>query len=316
MKKTALLLFSGGLDSILAAEILRKEKIKVALVCCKSFFFDCQSAQRSARRLKLKLKVIALSKEHLGTVKRPKYGRGQGMNPCIDCHILMIKKAKEILEREKLDFLATGEVLGERPFSQNRKIFQLAEKETELESLILRPLSAKLLPLTIPEKRRWVKRENLFGFQGKSRKPQMVLAKKMKLKKFPTPAGGCILTDPEYSKRLRELFKKAPECDGNDCQILRKGRIFWLATQSFGRVRQNRFLIIVGRNEKENKQIHQLAGKKKKDLILEPQNFPGPTVLIRGFGKEIKKEKVLEATALLLNYSKKIPEKIIIEVKK
>lgn len=314
MKKTALLLFSGGLDSILAAEILRKEKIKVVLVCCKSFFFDCQSAQRLARRLKLKLKVIDLSKEHLETVKRPKYGRGQGVNPCIDCHILMIKKAKEILKREKFDFLATGEVLGERPFSQNRKVFKLAEKKLDLEGFLLRPLSAKLLPLTIPEKKGWVKKEKLFGFQGKSRKPQMALAKKMKLKKFPTPAGGCILTDPEYSKRLRELFEKVPNCDGNDCQILRKGRIFWLAPQSFGRVGQNKFLIIVGRNERENKEIYQLI--KKKDLILEPKNFPGPTILVRGFRGQITKKLILKGAELLLNYSKKIPEKIIIEVKK
>lgn len=301
---SCLLLFSGGLDSILAAKILMEQRIEVTPICFKSYFFDCKLAKNSAKNLGLKLKEVDISEDHLKIVKNPKYGRGKGMNPCIDCHLLMIKKAKEIFERGKCNFIATGEVLGERPFSQNKKIFALMEKEADLENLILRPLSAKILSETISEKKRLVKREKLFSIHGKSRKPQLGLAKKFRIKEFPNPAGGCILTDPEYSKRLKTLFKKIPEFSGDDARILRKGRVFW----------ENDFLIVVGRNEKENEEIER--SKKENDLILKPKDFPGPTILIRGFGKKIEKEKIKKASEILLNYSKKLPEKIEIEIKK
>lgn len=308
-----LLLFSGGLDSILAAKILMEQKIAAVPVCFKSFFFDCGVAKKSAKKLNLKLKIVDFSKEHLKTVKNPQFGYGKNLNPCIDCHLLMIKKAKGIMKKGKFDFLVTGEVLGERPFSQRKEILEMIEKKADLEGLILRPLSAKLFKKTIPEKEGWVKREKLFSIRGKSRKPQIALAKKFKIKDFPTPAGGCILTDPQYTQRLKTLFKKIPDFNGSDARILRKGRIFWLARRSLGEGEQDNFLIVVGRNEKENKEIKK--SKKKGDLILEPGNFPGPTILVRGFGKKIKKAIIIRATEFLLNYSKKIPEKIIIEIK-
>lgn len=295
MAKT-LLLFSGGLDSILAAKILKEQKVKVTPVCFQSYFFDCDLAKKSAKNSGLKLKVVDFNKDHLKIVKAPKYGRGQGINPCIDCHLLMLKKAKEIMKKEKYSFLATGEVLGERPFSQNIKALKLIEKEAGLSDLILRPLSAKLLPETIYEKKGIIKREELLGISGKSRKPQLALAKKFKIKEFPTPAGGCILTDLEYSKRLQELLKKVPDCDGNDCQILREGRIFW----------EEKNLFIIGRNQKENQKLKKL--RKEKDIILEPKNFPGPTVLIRGFGKKIKLKPKEKGKELLIKYSKKLPK--------
>ena len=199
MNKKALLLFSGGLDSMLIVKILQKQGIEIIPVCFCSFFFNCTTAEKSAKILGLKLKIINISEEHLKVIKNPKRGTGKGMNPCVDCHLLMIKKAKDMMKKQDCDFIATGEVLNERPFSQNRRVFKLAEKTLGLEGLILRPLSAKLLPETIPEKKNWVKRELLFDFQGKSRKPQIALAKKFKIKEFPTPAGGCILTDKQYS---------------------------------------------------------------------------------------------------------------------
>ena len=302
MSKKALLLFSGGLDSMLVAKILLEQNIKVIPVCFKSFFFNCSLAKKSVLNLGLKLKVIDLSREHLKTVKSPKHGRGKGINPCVDCHLLMIKKAKEIMLKEKYDFLATGEVLSERPFSQNRIVFNLAEKELGLKGLILRPLSAHLLPETIPEQKKWVKREKLFGISGKSRKPQIVLAEKFGLRDFPSPAGGCILTDVKYSSKLKELFEKIPDCDGLDCQILRGGRVFW----------ENGFFLIVGRNEKDNEEIKRL--NKKKDVVLEPDNFSGPTVLIRGFKRKITKKIIDKGVELLLSHSKKIPQEIIIEI--
>jgi tRNA U34 2-thiouridine synthase MnmA/TrmU len=300
MNKKALLLFSGGLDSMLIVKILQKQGIEIIPVCFCSFFFNCTTAEKSAKILDLKLKIIDISEEHLKVIKNPKYGTGKGMNPCIDCHLLMIKKAKEIMKKEKYDFIATGEVLEERPFSQNRRVFKLAEKTLGLEGLILRPLSAKLLPETIPEQKAWVKRDELFGISGKTRKPQLALVKEFGITEFPNPAGGCILTDKEYSKKLFLLFEKIPHFDGQDAKTIKKGKAFW----------ENNFLIIVGRNEKENAEIEKL--RKDKDIILEPENFSGPTVLIRGFNKEVPKQIIKKAKNLLLKYSKNIPSKPII----
>jgi len=301
--KRCLLLFSGGLDSILATKILMEQKIKVVPVCFSSYFFGCDLAKKSVKQLKLRLRVVDFSKKQLKVVKKPRYGHGKGLNPCIDCHLLMIKEAKKIMKKGDFNFLATGEVLGERPFSQRKEVMKLIEKKANLEGLILRSLSAKLLKETIPEKKGWVEREKLFAISGKSRKPQLALAKKFKIKEFPSPSGGCILTDSQYTDKLRVFSRKNLNFNGNDTQILRKGRVFW----------ERKFLIIAGRNENENKELIKM--KKKKDVILEPENFPGPTVLIRGFGERIQKKVIMEATEFLLNYSKKIPEETVIEVK-
>ena len=322
-----LLLFSGGLDSILVAKILKREKIEIIPVCFKSYFFDCKLAKKSAKRLRLKLKVIDFSKEHLSIIKNPKYGYGKRMNPCVDCHLLMLKKSRKIMKDKNLKFIATGDVLGERPFSQNREVLMKAEREANLESLVLRPLSAKLLPETIPEKKSVGERKKMFDFNGKSRRSQLKLAKKLKILDFPNPAGGCILTNLEYSKKLKELFKKVPNCNGEDCQILKRGRTFWIPPTGgafrFTKVPRvstyhpDKFLIIVGRNKKENRELKRL--KKERDIILEPENFPGLTVLVRGFGRrlpatQIKKRAIQEAVEFLLNYSKEMPEIIKISL--
>jgi len=297
-----LLLFSGGLDSILAAKILKEQKIEIIPICFKSFFFDCETAKKYAKKLRFKLKIEDISKEQLKIVKFPTCGRGKGINPCIDCHLLMLKTAGKIIKKGKVDFLATGDVLGERPFSQNRESFNKIDEKANLKGLVLRPLSAKLLPKTIPEKRGMIKREKLYAISGKSRKPQIKLAKKFKIKDFPSPAGGCILTNLEYSRKLKELFKKNSKADGRDCQALRKGRAVW----------EEKKLFLIGRNEKENRELKEL--RKKKDKILEPDNFSGPTVLIKGFGKKIKKENIKRGTELLFNYSKKLPDNIKIKI--
>jgi len=302
MNKKALLLFSGGLDSMLAAEILKEQKVKIVPICFESFFFNCSLAKKSAHDLNLKLRIVDISDEHLKVIRNPRHGRGKGLNPCIDCHLLMMKKAKQIMIKEKYDFLATGEVLDERPFSQSKKVFRLAEEGLKLRGLILRPLSALLLPETVPESKGWVKREDLHGIKGKPRKTQIALAKKFKVKKFPTPSGGCILTELDYSGKLKKLFEKVTKADGLDCQTLRRGRVFW----------ENGFLLVVGRNEKDNQEL--LKIKKKKDIVLEPDNFSGPTVLIRGFKRKITKQIIDKGIELLLNHSKKIPQEIIIKV--
>jgi tRNA U34 2-thiouridine synthase MnmA/TrmU len=224
MKKNskALVLLSGGLDSILAAKILKNQGIKITALSFRSYFFNEKNAKKAAKNLKIPIKIIDFSRENLGIVKNPKHGYGRAMNPCIDCHILMLKKAKEILEKEKFhpapepsarygaSFVVTGEVLGQRPMSQNKNSLNLIEKESGLRGYLLRPLSAKLLEPTIPEKEGLIKREKLFDITGRSRKRQMALAKKWKIKWYPTPTGGCLLTDLGFGKRLKELLKIYP----------------------------------------------------------------------------------------------------------
>jgi len=298
-KPKALILFSGGLDSILAAKILMEQGIKITALFFKSHFFDSKQAEKAAQNLGIRLKVVDISKEHLQIVKSSKYGYGSAMNPCLDCHILMLKKAKEIMMKEKVDFVATGEVLGERPFSQNKVALGIVERESSLKDYLLRPLSAKKLESTIPEKKGLVNRQKLLDISGRSRKKQLKLVKKWKIKWYPTPAGGCLLTDLEFGKRLKELFQKYPKCNGVDVELLKYGRHFW----------ENKIKIIVGREHKENLRIKKLA--KKEDVLIEMKNYSGPTTLIRDYGKKIKiPKRVLEkAKSLTQYYSTKARDK-------
>jgi len=289
-KPRALLLFSGGLDSILAAKILAEQGVEVKGLTFKSYFFDASQAKKAARELGIKLKVVDFSKEHLKVVQSPKYGYGQSMNPCIDCHLLMLKYAKRIMKKEGFDFVATGEVLGERPMSQNKKALLLLERESSLSGYLLRPLSAKLLAQTIPEQRGLVKREKLLDIFGRSRKRQIELAKKFKIKEYPAPAGGCLLTDLEFGKRLKELFKRCSRPSDSDIYLLRYGRHFW----------KEKILIVVGRDEKENKAIKRLA--QKRDILVEMENYPGPTALLRNYDKGKIASEILKCAQDLVQY--------------
>ena len=292
-KNRGLVLFSGGLDSILTVKLLQEQRIKVTGLTFVSYFFDADLAKKAAKNLGIKLKIIDFSEEHLAMVKNPQYGYGKAINPCIDCHILMLKKAKKIMKQEKFDFVATGEVLGERPMSQNKQALELIEKQSGLQGYLLRPLSAKLLAPTIPEKKELVDRNKLLDISGRSRKRQIALAKKWGIKEYPTPAGGCLLTDLQFAQRLKELFIKWPDCQGNDVQLLKLGRHFW--------VKDNK--IIVGRNEQENKEIKKLA--QKGNILIEPKDFPGPTILIRSKPK-LFKESLIKAKELMIKYSPKL----------
>ncbi len=310
-KPRCLLLFSGGLDSILAAKILMEQGIEVLGIVFRSCFFDQNQAKKSAREIGLKLKLVDFSKEHLEIVKKPKYGYGKNMNPCIDCHLLMLKKAKEIMKRLKYDFVATGEVLDERPMSQNKTILKLLEKKSGLEGYLLRPLSAKLLNPTIPEKRGWVEREKLLDISGRQRKKQIELARKFKIKNYPTPAGGCLLTDPQFSKRLKDMLEKWPEANCDDIKLLKVGRHFWLVGKEFRKRaykahQKDWFLVVVGRDKKDNQNIKNL--KKNSDLVVELKNIPGPTTLVRG-KRKIPKSIVQRAKDLTKNYSSKAKNK-------
>ncbi|MEF3244579.1 MAG: hypothetical protein K6343_01135, partial [Caldisericaceae bacterium] len=284
-----------GLDSQLACLILKSQGIEVTPVFFETYFFKAEPIKRFAEEIGLELRIVDISEEHLKIVKNPQNGYGRFMNPCIDCHMLMIKKAKEIMEKEGYDFIATGEVLDERPFSQTMNALKKIEKSLNLGNKILRPLSQKVLEETEIEKKGLVKRDLLLDIRGRSRKKQLELAKMFNLKEFQSPASGCILTDPEYAKRLKEIKKLNANFDRNDSIIIRNGRIFI----------ESQTVFIVGRNELENKKLLELL--KKEDILLVPE-FPGPTVLIRNFQREVNKEEVEKGIELLKQFSKKAPD--------
>ncbi|MDD5696842.1 MAG: tRNA 4-thiouridine(8) synthase ThiI [Candidatus Pacebacteria bacterium] len=303
IKKTkALVLFSGGLDSMLSALILRERGIKVIPVCFFSFFFNCDKASSAAEEAGFKLKKEDFSKEQLKIVKSPRYGRGSGMNPCVDCHLLMLKKARQIMKKQGCDFVVTGEVLGQRPFSQNKGALELMERKAGLKGMIIRPLSLKLLPKTIPEKKGLIQREWFYDIKGRSRKPQLALAGKFKIKNIPTPAGGCILTDPVFSQRLKKLFELKKSFSGSDVDLIKSGRVFFVGN----------LLAVVARNEAECGEL--LKKRKRGDLALEPGSFPGPTVLVRKIKKSSQDEMIDCGTELLLRYAKNVPEDAVIEI--
>lgn len=292
-KVKALVLLSGGLDSMLAAKVLQEQGIQVTGLTFQSYFFGTVNAKAAAKQLKIPLKTVDFGNEHLKIVKSPPHGHGKAANPCIDCHLLMLQQSKIIMEKGGYDFVATGEVLGERPFSQNKPALLEIAVKSGLGERLLRPLSAAFLPKTLPEKRGWVDTKKLPAIKGRSRQIQLALTKKFGLKSFPQPAGGCLLTDPIFGKKLLILFEKWPQATGEDAQLLKLGRQFW----------QNKILIVLGRNQEENKRLKKLA--KKTDALLVPQNFPGPSALLRG--AKITAGNISQAKKLILQYSKQAP---------
>jgi tRNA U34 2-thiouridine synthase MnmA/TrmU len=267
----ALSIFSGGLDSMLASALMRDLGIEVQALIFETPFFPSQKAGRSARAITLPLKVINITERHLEVVKSPTHGYGENLNPCIDCHTLMLRMAGEMLEEEGAHFIISGEVVGQRPMSQNRKTLSLVASESGFEGHILRPLSAKLLPSTIPEEKGWVKRDELMDFSGRSRKPQMELARRFNITDYPSPAGGCLLTDKIFSRRLKDLFASGSNLEIREIELLKLGRHFRIGSST---------KMIVGRNKMENQTIRSLS--KETDLLLWPISVPGPTVLILG----------------------------------
>ncbi len=271
-KTKALVLFSGGLDSILAVLVLREQGIKVRGVCLKSCFFGCGQTQIEAQKIGLKLYIIDISEEHLNLTKNPPHGYGKHLNPCIDCHALMIKKAGELAQEKGYDFVATGEVLGQRPFSQNRVALEKVRKIASFD--VLRPLSAKLLPETEAEKRGLVDREKLLDIRGRTRQKQQELIKKYNIQEYPSPASGCLLTDPSFSDRLKKMFEFWPDCSKDDIELLKYGRVFWLKTKDNLQV-----LVIVGRDKRDNGNLEKTL--KRGDFMLQLKEMTGPSTLLR-----------------------------------
>ena len=286
----ALCVFSGGLDSILAVQIVRSQGVDVLGIFFKTPFFSPDRAIRSAKGIQLPLKIQDITEEHLKIVRSPKYGYGKNMNPCIDCHILMLKTAHEIMNEEDAHFVISGEVLGQRPMSQNRKALDIIARESGLGRLLLRPLSAKRLPQTIPEEKGWIKREFLLDFSGRSRKPQMELAKKLNIFDYPSPAGGCLLTERVFSLRLKDLMDFKPDFEIREIELLKLGRHFRINESA---------KIIVGRNQKENEKILELT--KGEDIVLVPFDRPGPTVVLMGKDDQKSLGLALDITATYSN---------------
>jgi len=274
---------------MLAAKLLRDQDIEVLALFFETPFFSSSKAIKSAQILNLPIKVVDISKKHLRVVKDPKHGYGNNMNPCIDCHALMFREAGGLLEKEGANFIITGEVLGQRPMSQNRKSLSIVAFESGYQDLILRPLSAGLLPVSIPEEKGWVKRDRLMCFSGRSRRPQMELARQLNIKKYPSPAGGCLLTDQVFSRRLKDLFSMRPLPDFHEIELLKLGRHFRIGPHT---------KVIVGRNKIENKAIN--AFKKTEDLLLIPASVPGPTAIVTG---DLSTELEEQAASITISYS-------------
>ncbi|MEM4702982.1 MAG: tRNA 4-thiouridine(8) synthase ThiI [Candidatus Pacearchaeota archaeon] len=299
-KPTCYVLFSGGLDSRLAIKITQEQKndnLEIIAITFKlpfgagCFQQDCSFNFCQVQGIKQKIIDCTkgkLFKEYLKMIAKPKFGYGSALNPCIDCRIFILKYIKKFLKKN--DFVVTGEVLNERPMSQHYKALMLIEKETKLEGKILRPLSAKLLPKTAPEKNKLVDREKFLDISGRSRKKQIELANYYKIS-YPSPAGGCLLCEKVFAERLKDLLKRKEigEIEPRDVELLKVGRHFFFSE----------FKIIVGRNHEENLKLKNLKNNNEK--IFELKSKPGPSVLLQG---KISEESIKKAKEFVLKFSK------------
>ncbi len=276
-KPRAIALLSGGLDSTLAISIMLDLGVEVEALNFTTIFCNCTSsrkevgcgheARRVSKLLDVKLSVFNVMPEYMEIVKNPRHGRGSSMNPCIDCRIFMFKKAKKYMEDTSSDFIVTGEVLGQRPMSQHMRAIRLIERESELDGLVVRPLCAKLLPPSRAEEEGIIDREKLLAIEGRSRKPQMRLAEEKGITEYSCPAGGCLLTDKSFGRRLKDLLDREPNADVAEIRLLKHGRHFRLPGGA---------KIIVGRDQAENDVLERLRRDRAKYQV---ENSLGPVTL-------------------------------------
>jgi len=276
MNKKAVVLLSGGLDSILATRLMLEQDVEIEAINFLTIFCTCtrkgcqHAATEAAKTLRVPLKILNITEEYIDIIKNPKHGYGSNMNPCIDCRIFILKMAKDYMKEVGASFLVTGEVLGERPMSQRRDAILLIEKEAGLKGLILRPLSAKLFEPTIPEKEGIVDREKLLEISGRSRKPQIALAKEFGINDYPCPAGGCLLTDSGFAARVRDLMKYDTLTVDN-LKLLKVGRHFRISKDA---------KLVIGRKEDENTILQSYL--KPNDIYLRLKDKPSPYSILRG----------------------------------
>ncbi|KAA3636669.1 MAG: DUF814 domain-containing protein [Calditrichaeota bacterium] len=287
-------LFSGGLDSALAVLLMLQQDIEVTAITFMTHF-GCDLGDRSscgsnpypaAEKYGFNVKLMHLGQKFIDIVEKPKFGYGKNMNPCTDCRILMLSEAKNLMEMVNADFIITGEVMGQRPMSQVKPKLALVEKETGLKGKLVRPLSAKLLPPTDPELNGMLDREKLEGISGRGRHRQIELAEKFGLDDYPNPASGCLLTDSNYSNRLRDLLKHSQQLTFEDLNLLRIGRHFRIDANT---------KIIVGRDEGENNRL--MAYKKPHHRHVEAIGIGSPVTLVIGDTSEDNMKKAAMITA-------------------
>ena len=295
-KRKAVALLSGGLDSRLAVKMMLEQGIEVEAVNFVTIFCTCTAkssckseARAAAEEFGIPLKVLNATGEILEAVRNAKHGYGRGLNPCLDCRISMFRRAGRYMQETGADFLVTGEVWGERPMSQRPDALGVIERESGLEGLIVRPLSAHLFEPSIPEREGWVDRDQMMAIQGRSRKPQIQLAAELGIGDYPCPAGGCLLCDRNFAGRLKRLLDVNPEPPIADIQVLKLGRLF---------ISSEGMSILIPRNEEETRRITALA--RPGDLLMSAEGFMGPTTVIKGAG--IGKATLNEAAALTARY--------------
>lgn len=275
-KVSALGLCSGGLDSILSALVLREQGIDVHWVSFETPFFSSTKARTASKNTGVPLMVRRITSQYMQMMRLPSVKYGKNMNPCMDCHTLMYRLAGEIMAEHGFDFLFSGEVLGQRPMSQTRTSLRYVEKHCGFDGYVLRPLCAKKLAETIPEREGLVDRQRLLDISGRSRKRQLQLAQKFGVTDFPAPAGGCLLTDKLFSRRLKDLFDHQETNPEKDLELLKFGRHFRLNPTT---------KIIVGRTYQDNEQISRCTDPDK-DVVLKVDQFPGPLAVLPGGGSE------------------------------
>ena len=275
MSCRGLSLMSGGLDSQLAVRVLQRAGAEVEGVCFETPFFSSANARKAAAALGVKLHVLDFTEDEVSLVENPPHGFGGAMNPCIDCHATMIRRAGELMTSLGFDFVSTGEVMGQRPMSQNKQSLCTVEKSSGLKGRLVRPMSAKLLEPTIPEIEGKLDREKLLDIHGRSRERQIALAKEFGITDYPSPAGGCKLTEDAYGRKLKDLMdheglrdKATGAVNRTLLDLLAVGRRFRLPGGSS---------VILGRDVNENA----LLEKGSFAAILKPTNgIPGPTAAI------------------------------------
>ncbi len=307
MKKRAISLISGGLDSAVATKLIIDQGIEVIGLHFSSIFASKRDKQRGHKALRtaeeLGIEIITKNKgdDYIEIIKNPRYGYGKNMNPCIDCRIYMLRLTKELLTELDASFVVTGEVLGQRPMSQRRNTIELIEKRSELQGLIVRPLSAKLFPASIPEQEGIIDREKLLDIAGRSRQEQYKLVEAYKLTEFDLPGGGCLLTDPIFSMKLKDLMATDKAYTTQDIELLTMGRHFRLCASA---------KLVVARNERENEQLSML--KESPYITLNPIDFKGPRGILKAEAPD--EDMLLLSARILARYGRDVPQTASVEI--
>lgn len=287
----ALGLCSGGLDSMLSALVLRSQGIHVEWITFETPFFSAEKARQAAQHNGIPLHIMDITEDYIAMLKHPPAGYGKNMNPCMDCHALMFNKAGAFMQANGFDFLFSGEVLGQRPMSQTASSLRYVAKRSGFDGFILRPLSAQRLPETAMEQNGLVDRSRLLGLSGRSRKPQIALAAEFGIESYPAPAGGCLLTDPGFSRKLKDLMDHEDELAVSALNLLQHGRHLRLGPTT---------KIAVGRTQQDNENLMKVCDPAK-DTILKVKNRPGPTVIMPGGGPH---GMIYLAAAICAGYAK------------